>query len=348
MHATAEIIKPPKPTIDVVYAGGTISSLATPEGYREGGHVTDLLGPLEQHKPGFQDTLTIGQTAVAYSGLSENIDEQELRNIEHVVTEALGHGPYSVVLTHGTDSMEQTGRSLRARLIERLRTRNQRIILTGANDDVSTPDTDVWDNLGFTFDCAASDIEPGVYIAFHDKLIPADLAVKEPFNGVAMNFASRDDPAYQEAVRRQQAEAQRLIGQLAAVYGRQPEALPDIVDYRVNFIRNNHRELLDYTDTHDVRAVLLTLYHSGTANTANSELSVAELAKKLNREKGIVLFGVTENGEPVNFGAYETSVKLKEAGIVPLGDMLHDVALAKLRLINPKVTTDELKQEMQK
>jgi len=66
----------------------------------------------------------------------------------------------------------------------------------------------------------------------------------------------------------------------------------------------------------------------------------------LSTERGIALFAVTENGEPVNFGGYETSVKLQEAGIVPLGNMAHDVALAKLRLIDPTFEADQLKQEM--
>ena len=88
----------------------------------------------------------------------------------------------------------------------------------------------------------------------------------------------------------------------------------------------------------------MTLYHSGTANTDKPELSVAQLANKL-AEKGISVFGVTENGEPCTFGGYETSVKLQQAGVIPLGKMTHDVALAKLRLLS-KISPDELVENM--
>jgi L-asparaginase/Glu-tRNA(Gln) amidotransferase subunit D len=342
MDIDRETLQPPKPTVDVVYAGGTISSLVTPEGYREGGHVVDLVGQLEQHVPGL---ITLGETEVAYTGLSENIDAHYLDQISQTVAGALERNPHSVVLTHGTDSMEQTARFLQSRFIEQLRARNKRMIQTGANDDTSTPNTDVWDNLAFACISAAGDAEPGVYVAFHGKLIPADLVVKEPFNGKEMNYASREDPAYQEAVQQQQKQAQQLIRRLEEMYGH--ERSDGIVDYPVNVIRPNHQQLLDYVSSNPVRAVLLTLYHSGTANTESPETSVAELARKLSEERGIVSFAVTENGEPVNFGAYETSIKLKEASIVPLGNMLHDVALARLQLIRPDVEPEELKQEMQ-
>ncbi len=345
MPPIPEILKP-KPTVEVVYAGGTILSLATTQGYREGGHVVDLVGLLEQHIPDFKDKVTLGNIDVAYTGLSENIDERYLEQIGEKVGNALGRSPRSVIVTHGTDSMEQTARALQARFGDELKTKKAKIILTGANDDISAPNTDAWDNLAFAFESTSSDAEPGVYVALHHKLIPADLVVKEPFNGVAMNYASSNDPAYQEAVRKQRERSQLLINELEASYGRKAEGT-GVVDYPVNVVRPSHQELLDYIEANDVRAVLLTLYHSGTANTETPKLSIAELANKLSNERGVFCFAVTENGEPVNFGGYETSVKLHEAGIVPLGNMLHDVALAKLRLTSTSVSGDDLIGEMQ-
>lgn len=345
MEPNLEVLNNPKPTIEVIYAGGTISSLATAQGYREGGHVVDLVGQLEQHVPSFKDKIALGETVVAYTGLSENIDERYWEEINQKVATALGRNPHSIVVTHGTDSMEQTARALQSKFIEQLKAKNAKIILTGANDDIVDPKTDAWDNLAFAFDSAVSDVEPGVYVAFHGRLIPADLVVKEPFNGVSMNYASRTDPAYQEAHRQQQERASQLVSRLEESYDR-PQEITDIVDYPVNVVRSNHQELLGHVATHDIRAVLLTLYHSGTANTETPELSVAELAKKLRSERGITCFAVTENGEQVNFGGYETSLLLQEAGILPLGSMLHDVALAKLRLIGSALEAEQLEQEM--
>ncbi len=345
MEPNKEILKNPNPVVDVIYAGGTISSLATAEGYREGGHVMDLVGQLSQHRPGFQDTVNLGVTSVAYTGLSENLDEEALKGIEQKVDDALSRNPDVIAMTHGTDSLEQTARRMDAKYDKELKERGKKLIITAANDDVSAPKTDVWDNLAFTFECAANpDIEPGVYVAFHGRLIPASLVVKEPFNGTEMNYTSKTDPQYQEAVRQQEAITQEQISQLADYYKIQPND-GSVVDYPVNVIRPNHEELLQHLLTTPAKAVLFTLYHSGTANTANPDMSVAELADKL-QAKGITCFAVTENGEAINFGAYETGIKLREAGIVSLEAMLHDVALQKIRYIAQSLEPEHLKKEM--
>lgn len=81
------------------------------------------------------------------------------------------------------------------------------------------------------------------------------------------------------------------------------------------------------------------LYHSGTANTEKLELSVSHLVNKLRVERDIIFFGVTENGEPVDLHSYETSVRLREAGVVPLYNMQVKVALAKLQLVASNTNT---------
>jgi L-asparaginase/Glu-tRNA(Gln) amidotransferase subunit D len=141
MPPTSEVLSA-KPVIEVVYAGGTISSLATLQGYREGGHVVDLVGQLEEHIPGFKDKIILGATEVAYTGLSENIDERYFDDIGRKVSEALDRSPHSIIVTHGTDSMEQTARAFQARFANELKAKKTKIILTGANDDISVPSTD--------------------------------------------------------------------------------------------------------------------------------------------------------------------------------------------------------------
>jgi L-asparaginase/Glu-tRNA(Gln) amidotransferase subunit D len=302
-------------TTEIIYAGGTISSLATPQGHREGGHIVDLVSQLEAHTPEFQGRFALGEAQVAYTGLSENLDAVYLADIAQSVTSALEREPKAAVITHGTDSMEQTARFLDTRFAKRLKNQAAKIIVTGANDDLSVPGSDAWDNLAFAFESANGDAEPGVYVAFHRKLIPASLVVKEPFDGIAMNYAARTDPGYQQALQRQREYSREL----SARYG---QAVSDrVIDYPVNVIRLNHQELLTSVSAKNIGAVLLTLYHSGTAHTEKPEQSVAALAQKLTAEQGITLFGVTENGEPCTLDGYETSVRLADAGIVPLGDM---------------------------
>lgn len=346
----AEVERAPKTGVEIIYAGGTISSLATEEGHREGGHDVDLVAMLQEHFPEVAEMgLEIGEKQTAFTGLSENMNPTHWESIDEAIDQSLTRNPRGVMITHGTDSMEQTALHLSDKYSELLRENGTSIILTGANDDLETEGTDAWDNLMFALASASAseseDHEPGVYVAFHGRLIKADDVVKLPYvEGGESTFISRSDDAFRSALETQKVRSASHTSNLEQIYGKpQDEALA--IDYDVNVIRQNHQELLDYVDSHDVKAIVLTLYHSGTANTEDEGSSVVALVETL-RERGIVVFGATENGEPADLHAYETSVKLREAGVVPLYDMPKDVALAKLRLLGAADDPKELIEEM--
>ncbi|MBP9669913.1 asparaginase [Candidatus Woesebacteria bacterium] len=314
--------------IGIVYAGGTISSLATKGGYRIGGIKVDLIHELQNHLAKPLSNIIIASSSFAYTGLSENITTTHQSLIARKVEEGLRGGSHGVVVTHGTDSMEHTARYLQSNFGEKLVTKNQKIIITGANNDLADPRTDAWENLEFALKSAVSMQEAGVYIAFHNILIPADTVVKEPYDGVQMNYVDSGSQRFNELSAKQHTKVELLLEQIERLLpsDRYPHA---VIEYRVNRVVNNHDELLKQI-TPKTKSILFTLYHSGTANTENSRISVSRLTKKLRQDKGIISFGVTENGEPVDLHLYETSVKLREAGMVPLYNMLRPVAKEKL------------------
>lgn len=326
----------------MVYAGGTISSLMTSGGYREGGHVIDFASKLQERFPDFTSQYEVIATKVAYTGLSENIDLDYLCDIANAVREVLKTNPQSIILTHGTDSMEQTAEFLQNELEELLKEKGTKITLTGADKDLSCSDTDAWANLGFAFESTRSKTDPGVYVAFHGKFIPAHLVVKEPFNGIEMNYTSKSDRGYLDAVWEQDRKSNELISKLHSTLDSSPDELSKVIEYQVNIFRPSHKEFVDYVKQNKTKAVLLVLYHSGTANTEKPDLSIASLVKKLREELGVVFFAVTENGEPIDLHSYETSVKLREAGVVPLYDMKKAVALAKLNLVTCDSTSESI------
>lgn len=346
MNEIRERLPHPKTRIEIIYAGGTISALATPQGYREGGHVVDLISRLEERQPGFIQRFDLGQPQVTYTGLSENIGESDLVWMENAIDTALANNPDSILMSFGTDFAEQAAKRFQNKYRDQLKQQGVKIIIVTANDDLSHPNTDAWDNLTFSLESAAGDAEPGVYLGFHGRLVPADSVVKEPYNGKEMNFRSIDDPEYIEGVRKQREQTEGLIDRLQAKVAGSPEAAQSVLDYPVNIFRLNHQELLGIClKDGTIRAILLTLYHSGTANATDSEASVSRLVNHL-RGTGIVFFGVTENGEPVDLHSYETSVKLRSSGVVPLYDMFKEVALAKLRLANSYLTANQLIEDM--
>lgn len=314
--------------LEIVYAGGTISSLATADGYREGGHKIDLIEQLNQARPDAIQGAHITGADFAYLGLSENMDHGYWNSIVQKIEAALSRNPQAVIITHGTDSMEQTARHLEAIFADRLTVQQATLILTGANYDIAHPATDAWENLQFALASGQSGQEPGVYIAFHGQLIPAQEVVKEPFNGTEMHYTSSKSPEYAEAREKQRQRDAACIQKLVATLGDRPSLPSAVKEYPVNVVCENHDDFLASLGP-ETRAVLLTLYHSGTANTENPISSVAQLVEEL-RNRNIVTFGVTENGEPVDLHLYETSVKLRSAGVVPLYDMTQAVAAKKL------------------
>lgn len=332
----------PEPVIEVVYAGGTISSLATDEGHREGGHAVDLVSLLEERSPDFHADFQIGNKEIAYTGLSENTTEEDLEVIDEKVESALNRSPRGIALTCGTDAMEQIARHIDSNFGARLREKDIRLVLIAANDDIEHPETDAWDNLQFGLESAVSGADAGVYVGFHQRLVPADEVVKIPYiDGGDPGFISKHDPEYIRLLHQQMEHSARLNLRLKVALNRQPnDALA--MNYDVNVMRSNHDDLLEYLDNHHPQAILMTLYHSGTANTETPGQSVAELVQKLRESKGITCFGVTENGEAVDLHQYETSVKLREAGLVPLYDMPKEAALMKLQLAGPELSRRKL------
>ncbi|HEX3081642.1 MAG TPA: asparaginase domain-containing protein [Candidatus Saccharimonadia bacterium] len=349
IEPTSQLTPAAKQTTEIIYAGGTISSIATADGYREGGHVIDLVSELARRMPTFRERFSVGKPTVAYTGLSENLEPKYWAIIEEHVANALKRHPHAILITHGTDSMEQTARYLQKKFLPVITKQKTKIIITAANDDILHPKTDAWENLMFSFESASSNAPANVYVAFRGRLIPADVVVKEPFNGREMNYASMKDKAYQESMSRVKNHSDWLISKLERVFEGVTPDTARVKAYDVSIFREDHHEFLADIEAHPTRAVLLNLYHSGTANTENPRMSVAKLIKKLRTERKIVSFVVTENNSPVDLHAYETSVQMRLAGGVPLYDMPREVALAKLQYLVKSATTPvALIQEMLK
>lgn len=348
---TGEIYRPPIDTVDIIYGGGTITSVVNLEGAREGDHSFHLTPILEERDPETTDLVgLVGNQAVPFTGLSENMTTEVQTLIGDAVEAALTAGTTGVLVTHGTDSMEQTARYLHGRFTERAAQEGLRIVMTGANEDMEHPQTDVFENFRYSLEQAADTHTPaGVYVAYHGKLIPANQVVKLPYlPGKRPTFVSVQSSEYSKASAEQQAIINRLNTELISDYGKLPDDSTAAV-YDVNVITENHDNFMNYVVAHpNLKSVVLNLYHSGTANTIEgSSASVVELVQALREVRpDMAFFGVTETGEPVNLHAYVTSVQLREAGVVPLYDMFKGVAIAKLRLIDPNLPPEKRIQEM--
>jgi len=322
-------------SILLLFAGGTISSLARKDGALEGGHVFDLVERLSENMPGSFNHLNITKSDIVYSGLSENINFSVLQKIWRSVEDALNSAPERIIITHGTDAMEQTARYLEKKIKSTKKNIKTKIILTGSNYSPDSPHTDVWENIRFSIIKKISKLNNNfVFIAFQKRLIPSLLTVKEYYLGKPMSYISKTDRSYLAIKKRYMKNVINIINILKKRVSSEIDK-SGILFYEVNIIRKNHNLLLKKILTNPYRVILFKLYHSGTANTVDPKSSVSALVKKLTQQ-GIVCFGATENGEPTNLHLYETSVELLRSGMVPLYDMKFEVALNKLYLLGIK------------
>jgi len=317
----------------LLFAGGTISSIARKDGALVGGYIFDLIERLSENMPGSFKHLNITKSDIIYSGLSENINFSIQNKIWQSVKNALSCSPARIVITHGTDTIEQTARFLENKLRSYKKQITTKIILTAANYPPDSLGTDVWENIRYAITKKISHSDKYfVHIAFQERLIPSTQAVKEYYLGRPMMYISKTD---QHFFKIKKQYLYKVSHQINILKKRISSGFDKngILFYEVNVVRKNHNLLLKKIQTNHCKVVLFKLYHSGTANTVDPESSVSVLVKELTK-KGVICFGATENGEPTNLHLYETSVELLRSGMVPLYDMLFEVALYKLYLLN--------------
>ncbi len=343
----------------LVTTGGTISAAGNDEGALVAGiNGADKFRTLVQDDL-VKSNIQISPTTYApYAILSENIN---LGYVEKLVDELLrvieSEDPELIVVSHGTDSMdkvvklldypvdetlsERINQSLIEKIIKLQNLIEQKgifVVFTGSN---TNDEVEIKANLTGAFrvlEGPRRPLHPGVYISFHGDLIKGRFAVKDIYSSEleGMRYADSRDENYKLKVDLQNQRDQLVITDLEQKIG--PRQIPNnwaVQEYDVTQLHQNHKEFKAQIKERS-KAVLLYLYHGGTANTdsSNPDISVEELVKDLRRKHpDLVFFAVTENFEPTDLMTYETSRKLLKAGVVPLYDMSKNVALAKLQML---------------
>jgi L-asparaginase len=155
-------------TIHLLTTGGTIEKIYS----EQTGQVENLTAKIDR----YLQQLRLPDTQIDVMPLmnkdSLEMTEEDREIVLAAVRTGLGAGP--VVITHGTDTMVDTGRLLK----QRLRELRYPIVLTGAMTPLGFERSDGLQNLTESL-FAARVLAPGVWIVMHGQVFDVDNARKD-------------------------------------------------------------------------------------------------------------------------------------------------------------------------
>ncbi len=330
-----------RPSVLIIYTGGTIGMLADP---RSGELRPMDLAHLEAQVPELAH-VGVDLEAVAFD---QPIDSSDMRpedwiRIAGIIGEHYDRHDGFVVL-HGSDTMAYTASAL-SFLLEGL---SKPVILTGSQLPIGTIRTDARENLITSIEIAAARDEEGrpmvpeVAIYFEYRLLRGNRTVKvhaERFEA----FRSPNWPPLAEA-------GVHLRYDRRSIMPHRPGTLKvhDAMDARVAVLWLYPGIRAAWVERalaeEELHAVVLATFGSGNGPTDPAFLAALRTA----RERGVLLLNVTQCvGGRVEQGRYVTSRAFAEMGVVPGADLTVEAALAKLMfLFAQEQATEEVARRM--
>lgn len=156
-----------RPRIHLLATGGTIASLQSPNGLAPAMPAAEIL----RLSPRLHEDMDITSRDV-FTLDSSNIQPEEWQVLARAVREEAQHAD-GLVITHGTDTMAYTASALSFMLLGL----EKPVVLSGSQLPLNHPLSDAPHNLAQAFQ-VAQQVPPGVYVAFHHKVIYGTRAVK--------------------------------------------------------------------------------------------------------------------------------------------------------------------------
>jgi len=259
-----------------------------------------------------------------------------------------------IVIIHGTDTMPYTASAIA--YVENL-SKKYPIILTGANYPVFFENTDAKVNLKDSLKVIKNFIEQnikGSFIVFN--------GINDNNSNTNIHLGTRvKKDKWEKECYRSFYLGKKSLGELTVsnvlnfdkiLYN---EIFPKEIKYEnisVKFKDSNIMAIkiypgLDPNILIDLFKIgkkyfLLEIYNSGTAPANYDEYSLIEPIKYITKNGGAV-FAISqhEGGKGAQMNLYETSISLKEAGMIPLGNMIWESAIPKLMLASANFNKKE-------
>jgi len=314
-----------KPTVVLLGTGGTVASRLD----YETGAVIPAFSTQELYNaiPEIRSYCNL-ETKSLIQKFSENIEPNDWVTIANEIVNIIENSePVGIVITHGTDTLQYTA----AALAFMLKNLDRPIILTGAQRSSDRPSSDAAVNLIGAVNAAANTDIAEVIVCMHASSNDDAVFLHRGTRVRKMHTSRRD--AFKTIGTKPIARIEeskityfetdyRKRGQAKGTLGADVKLEPKVA--LVYFYPSMKPEVLDFYVDKSYRGLVL-------AGTGLGHVS-QELLKSIERAK--------ENSMPIfmtsqcfwghtNLNVYETGRRLLERGVVPLGNMLPEVALVK-------------------
>ncbi|GLZ89292.1 L-asparaginase 1 [Metapseudomonas resinovorans] len=307
----------------VLYTGGTIGMLQTPEGLAPASGFEARMRELLDDQGltldwRFQELLPLLDSA--------NMRQANWRAMRDAIVDAVERGHDGVLLLHGTDTLAYSAAALGFLLLGL----PVPVVLTGAMLPAGSEGSDAWPNLLGAIRELQVGVAPGVHLFFNGDLMHGARASKlrsEAFD--AFTVLSRP---------REGERAGRIPAGLDYRTSRQPVNLA-VLPLFPGLAASHVEALL----SSGVQGLVLECYGSGTGPSDDKALlDVLHAA----HERGVVLVATSQcPAGHVQAGVYAAGSQLLATGLVPAGGMTREAALGKLfALLGAGLRQEEVEQ----
>lgn len=327
------------PNFTLVSTGGTIASFVD---YRTGAVRPAMsASELVDAVPELRDIANI-KARVLFSIFSENMNVSHWQELADVVAEEINAGADAVIIPHGTDTMGYTAAALSFMLGDVPRP----VVLVGAQRSSDRPSSDASSNMMACARFCAEGKAAGVFVVMHEALgddlfsVHIGSRVRKMHTSRRDSFKSVNVPPAATVHKDGSVEYR---GELRAPFEGKAVARTAMDERTV---------LLQYYPGMDPKVFGPVIMGSRGVVIAGTGLGhVGEPMCGVLKEacgKGIVVVMTSQClGGTTNMNVYDTGRDLISAGVISVGDMLPEVAYAKLMwaLANSR-STDDAKRKM--
>ncbi|MGC9307821.1 MAG: Glu-tRNA(Gln) amidotransferase subunit GatD [Thermoplasmatota archaeon] len=328
---------PEKPTVALLGTGGTIASYVD---YETGAvHPARTSEDIASSVPDIFDVCNVDAAIVAQK-LSENMVPADWTNIASVTAEKLNNGASGVIVAHGTDTMHYTAAALSFMLQEL----SGPVVLVGSQRSSDRPSSDAFQNLVAAARVAVTDLGE-VAVVMHAEPSPGVCAVHRGTKVRKMHASRRD------AFRSIDAKPLAFVDtdvHFTGAYRRKTDG-----DARVAAELNDNVALVYAHPGLDEDAFAAMtegrdgIVIAGTGLGHLNEELIPSVRELTSSDIPVVMTTQCIYGR-VNLHVYSNGRRLLQAGVIPGGDMLPEVALVKLMWVLANVPAGEVAETMQR